>query len=755
MNLKIFFFLFCISISGFSQQKATISGKVTIDNIILPDAIIELQIRNISKYAVADKKGIFKFSNLLVGDTIVLKLKYLGYKPFTQKVENLKVTNQIDINLSEIETEELKEIVITSKDKIINTARKSSYKIDQNDFIKNAKSLEVLNSIPNVFVKDGNSIVDGTLTAIVFIDGIESMKSELDKLEASDIDKVEVMNNPSAVFGSDFTGAVINIITKLKTQEFIKGAIGASGGLRNNKWALEPSISYKRGIVIFKSNFTYLSNNQNLHTDLFRKTDSDVFQQKSYNASKGFQKALDSRLNIKLSEKSNFNISNSLFGYKFNDNLNGISVLNNATPVNYSKNGYNSKSNWNINSVYKYAINENKSFFIKAKYYVNNEANNEKFLFSDATPITNFNIESQSKEFSLSTDYEVTNLKIFKKNFEFYSGLKYINRNFNFSNTDFYVTQNVFNIYNELDINWTKKFTTDISFIFENTRNFNKITLNQKYNFVLPTINGIYHFKDKLDAKFGYLRKILRPSPNYLNDQLYILNPNYAKQGNSNLAPQLRNYYYFSFNKAIKSNNFSLKFYNESINNFISETFKLQGNLLVQTPENVAKYNSTGINLGIRTKLFKKINANINSGFDYNVFDDKSPSSIIKKNDGYTFRGNINLNTNLFKDKLSVSFSGFQNGPTYSLLSKSVFNPYFGFSLTTNVFKDKLNISLIGDGIFANTSNINLISNYANFHQNIGIKNNTSNLVLSLSYNFGKKFNDRIDDNNIQNNDLK
>ena len=119
-----------------------------------------------------------------------------------------------------------------------------------------------------------------------------------------------------------------------------------------------------------------------------------------------------------------------------------------------------------------------------------------------------------------------------------------------------------------------------------------------------------------------------------------------------------------------------IAYYQRLIKYFHSEmsNYKLDAVIqeLIKFLDNAAKYNSTGISLGFRTKLFKKINANLNSGLDYNVFEDSSPIAIIKKNSGYTFKGNLSLSTKLFKDKVAISFSGRQNGPEYSLLSKKV-----------------------------------------------------------------------------------
>ena len=562
-----------------------------------------------------------------------------------------------------------------------------------------------------------------------------------------------MISNPSPTYGTDFLGAVINIITKLKTEEFIKGSLGSTAGIKNNYWALNPTFSYKRGRFIVKTNFSYKEYTQQIDYFINRIENNNVFFQKNINNSEGVQKYSQTRLNIKLSEKSNINFSNSLFGYKFIGNANGFSTSNNINPVDFLKKGEESNVNWNIASVYKYKINDNKSLYIKSKYYQYSDIN--KFLIIDNVGSNYFDIESKNKEFSGTIDYEAEELVILKKKSSFYSGLKYINRNFSFSNTDFNINQDIINGNGELDTEWSEKFSTEIAFALENTKNYNTI-LNKNYTLFLPTANILYHFGNKIDTKLGYSRKILRPDADDLNDNLIILYPGLARQGNSNLNAQKRDYYSFVISKVFKADNVSLKIYNESINNAIVETYKSQGSLLIKTLDNAAKYNSAGMSLGFRTKLFKKINTNLNSGFDYNVFEDNSKSSIIKNNSGYTFRGNLSISTKLFKDKVAISFSGRQNGPEYSLLSKRINKTYLDLTISTNLFKDKLNLSLYGKGLLGNAANGFVdISNYNNFYQKIETKNNSSNLLLTLTYNFGKKFNDKIDDNNIENNDVR
>ena len=172
------------------------------------------------------------------------------------------------------------------------------------------------------------------------------------------------------------------------------------------------------------------------------------------------------------------------------------------------------------------------------------------------------------------------------------------------------------------------------------------------------------------------------------------MSPGLARQGNADLLPELRDYYSIIFSKAIKSNNFSLKLYSESIKDAIVDTYQINNQLLIKKLENAALNNFLGFNIGVRTKLFKKINTNFNTGLDYSNFKDKSPLALIKSNSGITFRGNINVSTKIFKDKVNIAFSGNQRGPIYSLASKTITNPYLDFRINTNLLKDRLRLGL-------------------------------------------------------------
>lgn len=757
MNFKkpLILFIFFSSFILFSQQSKVISGKITAEKKELPDIIVAVQTNKTLKFGITDKNGNYKFTivDYKIEDSLYLQINIPSFKLYLKKLNNLPDNLILNINLEESSKEILKEVVIQNRLKIVNTAKKSSYKVNNKDFIKNAKADEVLQTIPNLYVNEDKSVmVDGKLNSKIFVDGIDVMSNELKNIDAESIDRVEVINNPNSSFGTDFLGAIINMITKKNKEEFVKGSLSAIVGIVNNYRTINPMLSYKRGKITLKSDYQYLENHQIVDFKSFRKDENGTFFQNNRNRSTNFQPSLETKLNIKFSEKSNLTFSNSLNGYKFTGNASGVTVANVTETNNFTKKGTTLNQTSTFGAVLQYQIKENRNFYIKGVY--NNYLKNDVSILNfNKTNDEFFKIQTKSKEFSSNLVYEAEELKILKKSSAYYSDIKYINRNFDFFDSNFFVKQSILNFSNEIDTEWTEKLSTEIALTLENTRNYNQ-TLDQSYNLILPTINALYHLKNKIDAKFGYSRKVLRPSSQDLNEDIIVTYPGLAKQGNVNLNPQIRNYYYIMFNKAVKQNNFSLKIYNELIKNSIEEVYKKQDDLLVQTLANAARFNSLGINLGLRTKILKKILINFNTGLDYNVFE--STNSIIKKSAGYTFRGSLNLNTKLFKDLVSVSFSGRQSGPEYSLLSKRITLPYLFLSLGTNLFKNKLNIQLYAQHLLGKSATgFTDISSFENFYQKIEGRNNSRNLLISLTYTFGKKFDDDINDKNINNDDIR
>lgn len=744
--------LFLFSFTSFSQQKIKLTGKVKSENFFLAEALLELQIKKNSMIAVSNSNGDYQFLEFdaILNDTIVLKVNYQGYKTFRKTITIDKENIVFDISL-EKKTVDLNEVVIQSKSS--QTAEKLSYKINQNDFIKNAKATDVLKTIPTLFYSEAKgAIVEGNLKGKILIDGIEVLNDiEIKQLKASQIERVEVINNPTSAYGTDFLGAIINIISKKSPESFFKGSVEMANGFINKYIGIGPTIAYKKDFFSFKTTFQHSTYNQ-IHTnELKRINQNSIYTQNSSFETHTNQNYYNGTLNLEFSKKSNLTLIAQSFGLKTKSDENGVSNMNN-TILNYSNLNNTTMNNNEIHSIFTHKFSDSKTLYIKSKFNISDNLYESTYK----TLTTNsFYVKSKNQGLSTTLNYSDENKKIFNKKAKLNFDLKYVNRDFNFSNTNFFIIQNIFNATTDINIKWTKLFSTQTALTFEHSSNKSN-TFLKNYNLILPTFNALYKFKNKTSTKLGFSTKILRPGISDLNETFIITSPTTAEQGNSNLNQQKRNYYFFSINKQFENDYAFFKIYRNSIKNSIIEVYKNQGDLLVRTFENALKNNSTGVDLGYTTKILKRIDLNLNSGISYDVFETDGFSGVLKENKGISLNNSINLSSKFFKDKVSMSLSGYYTNPEYTLLSKTTSYPSADFTINTNLLKDKLALILHTQNLFGNNTTIRrAYTNTDNFNQTIFSKNNGTNILLSLTYNFGKDFENNLNDIRTENNDLR
>ena len=755
MIKKIYLMLmFFIATTFFAQSNVNnICGVVTYKSKPISDVNIELKYNSHIKLAITDNNGKFKFTSIINerSDSITLVINHLDFNRFEKEFKNVENLS-LNIELTHADASVLQTVNIKNTSKKNVSARKSVFKVNSKDFIKIANAKDVLNSIPNVYCdNDGVTTVEGNRSARLLIDGIESMSQEIKNILAIEIEKVELINNPSSIYGSEFVGAIINIITKKKRNDFIKGNFGFTSGLFNNFWYTDSFLSYKKSNISVKSSFEFKKYRQIISTNLDRILNNNFLRQESLNQINVNQIYSDTRLNFKIFKNGNWDLSNFFSSYNSINSLYGLNSFQNFTE-NFQKVGQNSNFNVNVASLINIKILANTKLIIKNNLLINDKKDlNTITVIND---FNNFNIQSKLREYSSGINLDIEDFLLNKQPCSLYTAIKFVNRKYLFFENDFFLNQNIISCSADIDNQWLGNFSTESSATVERTNDFNN-NINRNYILFLPTFSALYNLRNKYDLKYGYSRKVLRPNASDLNDAFQTITPEFAKQGNSNLQAQLRSYNYISLNKSFDDTNCTVRIFNENINNDISDVYQNQNNILIQTVDNIAEYDSTGINFGIKSKVFKKINFNINSGFDYNNYIDRSENALIKTSNGYTFRAFWYLSSKIFKDKISISVSGRQSGPNYNLLTRTTNYPFLDSKIVANAFKDKLKIELYFQNILGDFSNRTEVSNYSDFHQKIITINDTRNIILSVNYNFGKKFNDNFEELDTKNDDLR
>lgn len=216
-----------VSLSLKAQQISSISGKVvnakneplmgnvmvlsTTDSSLLKAA--SFQSANFEVAGIDQKAVLLKLTSLQFADTII-KVEYNG---------------QAHINLGNISIKEswalLNEVQVTGKAPMVRYRPNGSVEVNVANTIlaTSTSASEILSRSPNIIIDEAGQVaVLGKGEAIIYLNSKRITREQMNAIPTSQIAKIEIISNPSAKYDAEGK-AVINIVTKVNTQEGIMG----------------------------------------------------------------------------------------------------------------------------------------------------------------------------------------------------------------------------------------------------------------------------------------------------------------------------------------------------------------------------------------------------------------------------------------------------------------------------------------------------------------------------------------------------
>jgi hypothetical protein len=248
MNYKInscIIITFCsFGLQNVAQTKAvTIAGKVLdVNKQGLPYVNILLSDKLTSQFitgTISNENGVFTTSTIKKGEHI-LELSFIGYATEKIPVYVGEVSDFLDVGKIQLQeaTSELQSVELTYTAKAVNDKMdKKSFQVSDNNSQAGGSVLQIMQNLPGVSVQNGKLQLRGNDKVIVLIDGKQTSltgfgnQSGLDNLAASAIEKIEIINNPSAKYDANGNAGIINIIYKKNNADGFTGKIGLTGGL--------------------------------------------------------------------------------------------------------------------------------------------------------------------------------------------------------------------------------------------------------------------------------------------------------------------------------------------------------------------------------------------------------------------------------------------------------------------------------------------------------------------------------------------
>jgi len=262
--ITICIIILCSITTSFAQNKTvTVSGTIKdkATKTVLPFVNVIFKTAKDTAFitgTVSNEEGRFVLSNIKPNDYL-LEVSYIGY---TTKRENLFVGTLSEfLEVPTIELEEstkiLIDVTVTAKqDEVSGTMDKKTFSVADNISQSGGSVLQTMQNLPGVTVQDGKVQLRGSDKITVLIDGKQTAltgmgsQSGLDNIPASAIEKIEIINNPSAKYDANGTAGIINIIYKKNKKDGFNGKVGLTGGVgslwvrKENLPSIRPQYQY-------------------------------------------------------------------------------------------------------------------------------------------------------------------------------------------------------------------------------------------------------------------------------------------------------------------------------------------------------------------------------------------------------------------------------------------------------------------------------------------------------------------------------
>jgi hypothetical protein len=202
--------------------------------------------------------GQFQLENVKPGDYL-LRISFIGYETVYRNAGVPQQSDLGEIFLAE-SANRLNEIVVTATRPLIEH-RADRYIVNVSGNIQSAgrDALDILRNTPGVLVTVSGSISVMGKGVAIWIDGRpsrlsgEQLQRLLESTQGDNIDRIEVITNPSSRYDAAGSGGIINIRTKKGLQYGLNGTVNSNyQRSRTNKGAAGLTLNYRdRGINLF------------------------------------------------------------------------------------------------------------------------------------------------------------------------------------------------------------------------------------------------------------------------------------------------------------------------------------------------------------------------------------------------------------------------------------------------------------------------------------------------------------------------
>ena len=747
---------------------------VNISLISIPDSIV-------FSGTSSDKKGKYTINNIPDGQYII-RFSFVGYQQKDSEIFLISLNNKfVNLGTTSIKPQDinLDEVTVTSnKIMLSNSIDKKTYNVQQDVLSKTGSASDLLQNIPSVEVDiDGNVSLRGSANVLMLINGKTSplmgrTRAEvLQTIPANNIDKIEVITNPSAKYRPDGTAGIINIVLKKESGRGLNGSITGNMG-NQSRYNSNINLGYNPGNLNLFGRYSIRKDNRDRYSGSNR-TQLDSLTQipKFYNSNSNSNSRPLSH-SIMIGMDYNFNNSNSLglagnYFYRdftLNENMENVYLNNNniltekynrlRTDYEYEKEGVVTaylEHNF-TGEEHKIRFNFNWS---KNPESEDNHYSNVYTVPSGATTMDNTLIKQGSNNTQATLEYSnpLNEHSTFEAGYdgefnkkdlnffgEFFDPLsqKFVNdaektNHFAYDENINAVYATYSNEYGELG--FLGGLRLENAQLNSNLISSGKLYKNQYFN-LYPTLHLAYKLNDVTELQLNYSRRANRPEDDDLNPFPEYQDPRNLRAGNPNLKPEFIHSIEFGFQW--QNDNFNIVpsiFYRHKYNGFSIVTKAINDSVLLTTHENLATDQSAGFEFVLSSNFGNYLSANLSTNAYYEQIN-ASNIGFGKNKSTITWSGNFSCNANLTQSTMFQLNSNYRSSRLTPQGNRKP-NYVVNLGIRQDMLNDKISLILTISDIFNSMKwedNINtswLIQN--------SIRTRSARIVyLGITYHFGK-----------------
>lgn len=741
--------------------------------------VIKSEDSTLLKGALTDKEGKFSITEVPFG-LYTVRINFIGY--IFAIAKNVTISSEkklVDFGVIKLEpgSELTDEISVVEEAPAMTFENgKKIYNVEKDFASKSGSVMDILKNIPSVNVdNDGNVSLRGGGNVKILIDGKESAllsngNQALQNISANTVDKIEVINNPSAKYESEGISGILNIIIKKGENLGYNGNVRMNAGTKD-KYNFSTGSSFKKGKYCVNGNYGFWNFYNPGHSTVERKSyqsiESRLTMQDLFWYYKGLGHFGSIGTDYDIDKMNTISFTGNAFYYKSDfgkDNyVNFYDIYNNKTNSlhnynNDARDGFSFEGMLSYNKKYEQS---GRSLNIQTNF--SRRKNDHPLAYTNYNPDNTVYFTKAEDHFTFSSfnsqaDYvhpitEETKIEAGVRN-----TYRKINADYKFLLLDDISKQWLIYKNRANDIDWSEDIGASYATLTGKYKGFsytlglrgefyyrefkmnqNIESFNQKYFDIFPNVSLSQNLDKENVIQATYSRRINRPGIFQLNPFIFQNDEYLRRAGNPYLTPEYVNSVELGYTRYFKTATFTISGYLRNVRDNINGVKTVDTNGAVfTTVKNTGTSNTYGLEFILQYNPTKWWNINGSANYYYNrIF---SNSSIIDYDNSYKgFSSNLTSSINipdLFDIQIQYQYDGVNLTPQGRFVPAHLME----VSVQKGFFDRKLLLGVRLSDIFDKDA-VEYTMNTNEFSQAVYEKGHTRVFYFTLSFNFGEQFN--------------